>query len=386
MCKIYCPVLRVKHIFNLSFTSIRKLMIKSPSFFIMNNAIIALHTLELLLFFVRQKLSPVDLLIDRVRGACLVPSTSHKQRERERGVVPTKMDMVKDFVAGGAAGVAQVVSSYPLDTIKTRLQGERDSGKLKAGTLDTLRKTIKYEGIAGLYKGMSAPVAGIAFLNSLLFAANERFKRDIITYKGNQQPLGLVDIALAGALAGAVQSVAASPVELVKTKLQMQFVHSAEAGAAHDPTQQKKYAGPVDCMRRMYQSQGLARGIFKGFQATLYRDAVGYAAFYAAFHKSTETVARAMHVRVDELNPLLVMCCGASSGISYWTACYPLDSLKTLVQNDNTGASTLQIARRLYAQEGMAGFWRGYTPACLRAIPAASSTFLVFTILQKFMK
>ncbi len=65
---------------------------------------------------------------------------------------------------------------------------------------------------------------------------------------------------------------------------------------------------------------------------TLYRDAVGYAAFYTMFHVATHRVADATGTTVDALNPLLVMCCGASSGISYWTVCYPLDSIKTIVQ------------------------------------------------------
>ncbi len=68
------------------------------------------------------------------------------------------------------------------------------------------------------------------------------------------------------------------------------------------------------------------------FEATLYRDAVGYAAFYAMFHVATRHVASIAGTTVDMLNPLLVMCCGASSGIAYWTACYPIDSIKTLVQ------------------------------------------------------
>ncbi len=169
------------------------------------------------------------------------------------------LEFVKDFIAGGLAGVAQVASSYPLDTIKTRLQGERDSGKLRAGVVDTLRKTLRYEGVRGLFKGMAAPVAGISLLNSGLFAANERFKRDLQRMRGGAT-LTVRDIATAGMLAGVVQSVAASPVELIKTKLQMQFVHADGAANATN----RRYAGPIDCVRQVYAAGGL-RGVFKGY-------------------------------------------------------------------------------------------------------------------------
>lgn len=133
------------------------------------------------------------------------------------------MDDVKAFVAGGVAGVAQISSSYPLDTIKTRLQAERDRGKL-SGLGNTLVKTLRYEGVRGLYKGMASPVVGVAFLNSFLFAANERLKQLAARVRGvGVGQLTVIDVAIAGGAAGVVQGFAASPVELIKTRVSRRF-------------------------------------------------------------------------------------------------------------------------------------------------------------------
>lgn len=65
---------------------------------------------------------------------------------------------------------------------------------------------------------MLSPLLGIAAQNSLLFTAFQLSKRIVSPYPD----LSLGQVALAGAMAGAVNSIMASPVELFKIKLQAQ--------------------------------------------------------------------------------------------------------------------------------------------------------------------
>lgn len=80
---------------------------------------------------------------------------------------------LKYFLSGGFGGVCTVLAGHPLDTIKVRLQtmplpaaGEQP---LYKGTLDCARKTVQREGFRGLYKGMSAPISGVAPIFALSF-------------------------------------------------------------------------------------------------------------------------------------------------------------------------------------------------------------------------
>ena len=91
--------------------------------------------------------------------------------------------------------------------------------------MDIVKQTIRNEGILALYKGliviiqpceasdsiehpgMASPLIGIAGVNSLLFAAYGTSRRIISPFP----QLSLKETAAAGAMAGAVNSVLASP-------------------------------------------------------------------------------------------------------------------------------------------------------------------------------
>ena len=92
------------------------------------------------------------------------------------------------------------------------------------GPMDILTPTLRHEGFFALYKGtfslrllrylcfilgvgMASPLMGIAGVNSLLFAAYGASKRLISPFPH----LSLKEIAAAGALAGAINAVLASP-------------------------------------------------------------------------------------------------------------------------------------------------------------------------------
>ena len=92
------------------------------------------------------------------------------------------------------------------------------------GPMDILTQTLRKEGFFALYKGayrsylvcqllyipragMASPLMGIAGVNSLLFAAYGLSRRIISPFP----QLSLKETAAAGAMAGAVNSVLASP-------------------------------------------------------------------------------------------------------------------------------------------------------------------------------
>ncbi|KAL1920624.1 uncharacterized protein VTP21DRAFT_1001 [Calcarisporiella thermophila] len=276
------------------------------------------------------------------------------------------LEVVKDFAAGNFAGMAQVIVGQPLDTVKTRLQIQGKGGHFK-GPLDCFMKTLKYEGVRGLYKGMASPLVGIGAVNALLFAANSRLKA--IQQAQPNQVLGLWQIAIAGAGAGAINSILASPVELLKVKLQGQY------GG------RKVYSGPIDCAKKLIAEAGIRRGLFRGFWATVARETPAYAGFYTGF----EFMKRKLTPPGEDpsqLEPSRLMIAGACGGISYWLCCYPLDVVKSRVQHaKDTPRGALYIVdtiRSIYHQEGARAFIRGLSPTILRAIPAAAATFVTY--------
>ena len=95
---------------------------------------------------------------------------------------------------------------------------------------------------------MASPLLGIAGVNSLLFASYGISKR-IISPFGQ---LSLKETAAAGAMAGAANSVLASPVEMFKVRMQGQ------------------YGNPLDkrlrvVAREMWAEWGFRKGIMRGY-------------------------------------------------------------------------------------------------------------------------
>lgn len=62
-------------------------------------------------------------------------------------------------MAGAIAGIIGGSITFPLDTIKTRLQNNA-SGEY-SGIMDVIRKTYARSGIKGFYKGLPAVMVGI---------------------------------------------------------------------------------------------------------------------------------------------------------------------------------------------------------------------------------
>ncbi|KAI9502913.1 hypothetical protein GGI25_003187 [Coemansia spiralis] len=278
----------------------------------------------------------------------------------------------KDFVAGSLAGAAQVAVGHPLDTIKVRMQIE--GANVFKGPMDCLMKTVRNEGFLGLYKGMASPLVGIAAVNSLLFWTYS-YAKTIQTGSPAITP-SLEQITIAGACAGAVNSILASPVELLKVRLQVQYTAAVDGAAT--------FRGPVPLARHLVQQFG-ARGIMWGFWATVAREIPANAAFYTGFEFAKRRFANSLaDGDVNKLGVVPLMLSGSVGGVSYWTASYPLDVIKSRVQNSATpprGIGYIAVAARdIFAEQGLKGFFRGYSTSVIRTIPAAAVTFATYEL------
>jgi len=69
--------------------------------------------------------------------------------------------MFNNLMAGGLGGATAMVVCYPLDFARTRLASDLTAGKGQFnGILDCLSKTVKQQGLTGLYRGTSVSIAG----------------------------------------------------------------------------------------------------------------------------------------------------------------------------------------------------------------------------------
>uniref|UniRef100_A0A182Q4N7 Mitochondrial carnitine/acylcarnitine carrier protein n=1 Tax=Anopheles farauti TaxID=69004 RepID=A0A182Q4N7_9DIPT len=272
--------------------------------------------------------------------------------------------MALDFAAGCLGGCAGVLVGFPFDTVKVHLQTQNHKNPLYRGTYDCFRKIIVREGVHGLYRGMSSPMAGVAVVNAIVFGVYGNIQRR------TSNPDSLYSHFLAGTAAGLAQSFVCSPMELIKTRLQLQD---------NLPRAAERFSGPLDCTRAIWRREGM-RGIFRGLGITAARDAPGFSSYFVAY----EYMVR----KVVDPSPFVILMAGGLAGTFSWLVTFPIDVVKSRLQADGISGKPqydglVDCVRKSHAAEGLAFLSRGLASTLLRAFPMNAVCFLVVSYTMK---
>lgn len=103
-----------------------------------------------------------------------------------------------NLASGGAAGASSLLFVYSLDYARTRLANDAKAAKKGGerqfnGLIDVYRKTLKSDGIAGLYRGFNISCVGIIVYRGLYFGMYDSLKPVILTGK---MQVGLITLSI----------------------------------------------------------------------------------------------------------------------------------------------------------------------------------------------
>ena len=216
---------------------------------------------------------------------------------------------------------------------------------------------------------MASPLLGLAAINTIVFGVQGNIMRQF------DKPTPMVYL-LSGAAAGAVQTVVSGPMELAKTRMQMEGVGAKKI----DKT--KEYQGSVDAIKKIYRQEGL-RGCYRGYTLTLLRDTPGFAVYFAMYDYLCRQFAR--QSSTGEIGIPALLLAGGLSGMSSWLLSFAPDVMKTRIQVDGAHGvpkynGTLDVVRKSYMNEGAMVFTKGLGATLLRAFPVNAATFTVVTL------
>jgi len=296
-------------------------------------------------------------------------------KEGKKASVAPQNSSTKNFLAGGAGGMCLVITGQPLDTIKVRLQTQTVApGAIPeyAGTWDCLSKTVKKEGVLGLYKGMKAPLMGVTPMYALCFFGFGVGKK--LQIKDPNEELTLVQFWNAGMVAGVFTTVVMTPGERIKCLLQIQ--------SGSNP----KYNGTMDCFMKVLKEEGFFRGIYKGTMGTLLRDVPCSGAYFAGYEALQRLLTPEGKSRSDISVPRTLLA-GGCAGILNWMVAIGPDVLKSRFQTAPPGTYTgvFDVFVKLMKSEGPAALFKGLTPVMLRAFPANAACFMGYEVTMKFL-
>ncbi|KAJ8358758.1 hypothetical protein SKAU_G00152830 [Synaphobranchus kaupii] len=286
-----------------------------------------------------------------------------------------RISPAKNFVAGGVGGACLLLAGHPLDTIKVRLQTQPRASHghasvIYTGTYDCLRKTLSKEGVLGLYRGMGAPLLGVAPMMAISFFGYGLGKQ--LLQPDPRATLTYQQIYLSGMLAGVCTTVIVTPGERIKCLLQVQ----SSSG-------QLKYAGPLDCAVRLYKEQGI-RSVYKGTVLTLIRD-VPSSGLYFLTYEYVKSALTPEGQSVTELSTPRILLAGGFAGILNWLVALPPDVLKSNFQTAAEGRyrGLRDVLSHLIREEGACALYKGFNAVMLRAFPANAACFLGFELALK---
>ncbi|XP_062105979.1 ADP,ATP carrier protein 1, mitochondrial [Humulus lupulus] len=169
-----------------------------------------------------------------------------------------------NLASGGAAGASSLLFVYSLDYARTRLANDAKAAKTGGerqfnGMIDVYRKTLKSDGIAGLYRGFNISCVGIIVYRGLYFGMYDSLKPVVLV--GNLQDNFFASFLLGwGITIGA--GLASYPIDTVRRRMMMT---SGEA---------VKYKSSLDAFQQIVKNEG-TKSLFKGAGANILRAVAG---------------------------------------------------------------------------------------------------------------
>lgn len=293
-----------------------------------------------------------------------------------------------DFWAGYISGALGILIGNPLDLLKTRLQSSSAAAE-RISVAHPTSYASQFTTASSLIRGATAPILGYGALNALLFMSYNRCNAWMtpgydpnVAYNETVPSLGSVFIA--GVMGGLATWIVSTPTELIKCREQVSTTPTSSFALT----------------KAILKAEGL-KGLYHGGTITVLRDSFGYGVYFWAYEFSTRLLAQ--QVSTDhgpKVEAMKVLLCGGISGVVSWTSIFPLDVLKTRIQTQalqsaetqpllagiaakEAKVGALDMARRVFAEEGAGAFFRGVGICSVRAFVVNAAQWAMYEWIMK---
>jgi len=177
-----------------------------------------------------------------------------------------------NIASGGAAGTMSLLFVYSLDYARTRLANDakgKGGERQFNGLIDVYVKTLKSDGIQGLYRGFTISAVGIFIYRGMYFGMFDTLKP---IFLGDSANVGLSFLLGWGVTVTA--GLMSYPIDTIRRRMMM-----TSGGGV-------KYKGSIDCAVQIMKNEGFM-SMMKGAGANILRGVAG-AGVLAGFDKFQE--------------------------------------------------------------------------------------------------
>lgn len=220
----------------------------------------------------------------------------------------------------------------------------------------------------GFFSGVKGAMVGQAIIKAVAFAANDNALLYFKEHPGINVPMAVL-LLMASCFSGFVTSFVVAPIERIKVRMQA--------------TGSSIYNNEIDCMKAIVKQEGFLGLMSRGLGATLAREVPSYGIYFLLYGILAESPLGAVIPRT--LAPLLF---GALSGMASWLPVYPIDVVKTALQNTegDDKRSATDVISELYQDGGLGAFFDGLDAKMFRAATNHAVTFFVYDLLMSHVR
>ncbi|KIW06900.1 uncharacterized protein PV09_02570 [Verruconis gallopava] len=332
--------------------------------------------------------------------------------------------IIKSGVAGGLAGCAAKSVVAPLDRVKILFQTSNPQFAKYSGSWSgfavALRAIYGQDGARGLFRGHSATLLRIFPYAGIKFLAYEQIRAFIIPDKAHETP---VRRFASGSLAGMCSVFLTYPLEVIRVRLAFEtrqdkrstlssicrkiYNERPKGSSAHARINTSSMSSAtlsgVEATSAALSSAAPRYGIinfYRGFTPTLCgmvpyagasflaHDTASDLLRHRAIAKYTTLPETAGSAKMDPHKPAQLMVwaqltAGGFAGFFAQTVSYPLEIIRRRMQvggvvGDGSRLGMAEVAKRIWMERGLPGFFVGLGIGYMKIIPMAATSFFVY--------
>lgn len=311
---------------------------------------------------------------------------------------PNKLPLMNHMIAGSFAGLAEHISIFPIDTLKTHLQCEKCGESNPMQTWNCATRIVQREGIFRLWRGVSAMFAGCIPAHAAYFSLFEFMKEFLEIDKEGHHP---IRAAICGATAALSHDICMTPFDVVKQRMQLGY-----------------YKNMSHCFKSVIKTEGIG-AFYIAFPTTVMMN-IPFGMIMVAANESAKKVLNP----TGKYDIASSMIAGSIAGgiAAFFTN--PLDVVKTRLQTQNLQpcprviitevivnniiidkvgnnnlnkihvnniseeisrignrinyVGTFQTIKHIFVEEGLVGFTRGVLPRILVHAPSVAISWTAY--------
>ncbi|CAG8503675.1 9395_t:CDS:10 [Cetraspora pellucida] len=291
-------------------------------------------------------------------------------------------DNVAHALSGAAGGIISMALTYPLITVSSRLQVQKDNKAVEAykGGRDAIMKIIRIEGISGLYSGVNSAIFGIALTNGVYYYFYEWTKAVFEKSARPKRPISIKESMLSGAIAGALTAIITNPIWVVNTRMttrkdSLDESIKSESSAKQVKQMKAKRLGTISTVLKIIEEDGIM-AFWQGVKPALIL-VINPIIQYTAYEQ-----LKVQLEKIKKLGSLDFFLLGAVSKLIATSLTYPYIVIKSRMQLRQSSKessrynSVMDGVRKIIQNEGVNGLYKGITYKLLQSVLTAAFLFM----------